>query len=219
MKSLIISGLYPCFCRELARYGYNIILSKKIEEFAEPEQLHADMQALRIKDRLFTIENCAKKAGEKYPENVLLNCLFIGNTLYGRLDSVDDTMLDYCREENIKLVNVNQGYTRCSSLQVAENAVITADKGIAKALENNGVEVLLISPGNIALKGYDYGFIGGAGFYDNGKVFFFGNIKKHPDYDKIRQFCSLYNSDIEIICQDMPLTDIGSAVVFEYIIK
>ncbi len=213
MKSLIISGLYPCFCRELARYGYNIILSKKIEEFAEPEQLHADMQALQINDRLFTLENCAKKAGEKYPENVLLNCLFIGNTLYGRLDSVDDTVLDYCREENIKLVNVNQGYTRCSSLQVAENAVITADKGIAKALENNGAEVLLISPGNIALKGYDYGFIGGAGFYDNGKVFFFGNIKNHPDYDKIRQFCSLYNSDIEILYQDMPLTDIGSAVV------
>ena len=214
MKSLIISGLYPCFCRELARYGYNIILSKKIEEFTEPEQLHADMQALRIKDRLFTLENCAKKAGERYPENVLLNCLFIGNTLCGRLDSVDDTVLDYCREENIKLVNVNQGYTKCSSLQVAENAVITADKGIANALKNNEVEVLLISPGNIELKGYDYGFIGGAGFYDNGKVYFFGNIKNHPDYDKIGQFCSCYNSNLETICQDMPLTDIGSAVIF-----
>ena len=213
MKSLIISPLYPCFCRELAEYGYDIIPSKKIEEFAEPEQLHADMQALRINDRLFTLKNCAKKAGEKYPENVLLNCLFIGNTLYGRLDSVDDTVLDYCREEDIKLVNVNQGYTKCSSLQVAENAVITADKSIEKALKNNGAEVLLISPGNIELKGFDYGFIGGAGFYNNGTVYFFGNVKKHPDYDKIKQFCDSYNSDIEILCQDMPLTDIGSAVV------
>ena len=55
MKSLIMSGLYPCFCKELAEYGYDIIPSKKIEEFAEPEQLHADMQALRINDRLFTL--------------------------------------------------------------------------------------------------------------------------------------------------------------------
>jgi hypothetical protein len=87
------------------------------------------------------------------------------------------------------------------------------EAGIEKALKNNGVEVLLISPGNIELKGFDYGFIGGAGFYNNGTVYFFGNVKKHPDYDKIKQFCDSYNSDIEILCQDMPLTDIGSAVV------
>ena len=213
MKTVLMSGLYPCFCEKLAGSGYNIILSEKIEEFSEPEQFHADMQALRVYDRLFTLKSCAKKAGEKYPENVLLNCLFIGNTLYGRLDSVDDTVLEFCREEDIKLVNVNQGYTKCSSLQAAENAVITADKGIEKALKNNGAEVLLITPGNIELKGFDYGFIGGAGFYNNGTVYFFGNVKKHPDYDKIKQFCDSYNSDIEILCQDMPLTDIGSAVV------
>ena len=212
MKSLIMSGLYPYFCKELAGFGYNIILSEKISAFAEPEQLHADMQALRINDRLFTLESCAKKAGEKYPENILLNCLYLNNTLYGKLAHIDDTVIKYCRENDIKLVNVNQGYTKCSSLIVSDNAVVTADKSIEKALKSNGAEVLLISPGSIELKGYDHGFIGGAGFYDNGSVYFFGNIKKHPDYDKIREFIITYNSKIEILCQDMPLTDIGGAV-------
>ena len=67
----------------------------------------------------------------------------------------------------------------------------------------------------IELKGYDYGFIGGAGFYDSGKVYFFGNIKNHPDYDKIKEFIKYNNSIIEIICQDMPITDIGGAVIIK----
>ena len=60
MKSLIISPLYPCFCRELAEYGYDIIPSKKIEEFAEREKLYADMQTMRNNDRLFNLKKCAK---------------------------------------------------------------------------------------------------------------------------------------------------------------
>ena len=215
MKTVLMSGLYPCFCEKLAEFGYNIILSKKVEAFPEPEQYHADMQALRINDKLFTLENCAKKAGEKYPENIQLNCLFLNNTLYGKLDFVDDTVLEYCKKNGIKTVSVNQGYTRCSSLQISENAVITADKSIEKALKNNGVEVLLINEGHIELKGYNYGFIGGAGFYDNGIVYFFGNIKNHTDYDKIKEFVERNNSNIEIVCQDMPISDIGGAVIIK----
>lgn len=213
MKTVVMSGQYPCFCDELKKLGYNIILSEKIDVFPKPEQYHADMQVLRVNDRLFTLENRAKKAGEKYPENILLNCLFLNNTLYGKLKYIDNTVLDHCKENGIKTVNVNQGYTRCSSLQTGENAVITADKSIQKALKENGAEVLLISPGHIELKGYDYGFIGGAGFYDDNTVCFFGNIKNHPDYDKIREFINEYNSEIKIICQDMPITDIGGAVI------
>ncbi len=213
MKSIIMSCLYPDFCRELKKYGYNIIPSKNISEFAKPERQHADMQALRINNKLFTLDNCVKKAGEKYPENILLNCLFINNTLYGRLDSTDKSIINYCRKNNIKLVNVNQGYTRCSTLAINNKAAITADKSIEKALKDNGAEVLLIKPGFIKLDGFDYGFIGGASFCDINKVFFFGNIEQHPDYDKIRQFCVYFNSDIEVLCKEMPLTDIGGVVI------
>ena len=171
------------------------------------------MQLLRINDRLFTIENCEKPVGERYPENIRLNCLLLGNCLYGKLSAVDTSVIDYCSENGIKLVDVNQGYTRCSTLVINENAVITADKSIEKALKNNGADVLLISPGNITLEGFDYGFIGGASFTENDTVYFFGNIKEHPDHKKIKAFCEKYNSNIEILCEEAPLTDIGGAVL------
>lgn len=213
MNDVIISDLYPCFCEELSKYGYNIIPSKKIKAFTEPEQKHADMQVLRINNSIFTLDGCVKTAGKSYPENVLLNCLYLNNKLYGKLSAVDDSVLEYCRENGIKTVNVNQGYTRCSTLVVNEKAAITADKSIEKALKNDGADVLLIKPGHIKLKGFDYGFIGGASFSDKGKIYFFGNVKKHPDYNKISEFCEKYNSKLEILCKDMPLTDIGGGVL------
>ncbi len=213
MKDVIISNLYPCFCDELAKFGYNIIPSKNISVFHKPEQNHADMQVLKIKNRVFTLDSCSKIAGRTYPENILLNCLLAGDSLYGLLDYIDDSVKRFCLENNIKLVNVRQGYTRCSALKISENAVITADKSIRNALAENGVDVLLTEPGHIELKGFDYGFIGGAGFCDRGRVFFFGNVKSHPDYEKIKQFCEDYNSKIEILCDYMPLTDIGGAVL------
>ena len=212
MKSLIISPLYPCFCRELAEYGYDIIPSKKIEEFAEPEQLHADMQALKIRDRIFTLDTCRRKPSRDYPNNVLLNCLFLGNRLYGKLSAIDETVLEYCKEQEIELVNVNQGYTRCSTLVVNDNAVITADPSIEDALRKNGVEVLRISQGQIRLEGFDYGFIGGCSGRINNTIFFFGNIREHSDYSGIKDYIMQHNSKIEILCDNMPLTDIGGFV-------
>ena len=216
MKRLIMSGLYPCFCDEAAVRGSKIILTKKIDTFHKPEQLHADMQILKIRNRLFTLDNCVNSPEQSYPKNVFLNCLFFNNRLYGKLGAVDPSVLDYCRESGIETVNVNQGYTRCSALVVGvkgKSGIITADKSIEKALKNNGEEVLLISSGNIRLEGFEYGFIGGSGFCDDGRVFFFGDVQKHPDYEKIKAFCDKNNSNIEILCESEPLTDIGGAVV------
>lgn len=213
MKNLVMSNLYPRFCEELSGFGYNIIPSRKINVFHKPEQYHADMQILKIGNKLFTLESCKKLPEKNYPGNILLNCLYLNNRLYGKLDCIDETVLQYCAENGIETVNVNQGYARCSSLVTGKNAVITADKSMKKALKINGAEVLLISPGNIVLEGFDYGFIGGASFYDNNTVFFFGDVTKHPDYQKIRSFTEENNSKIEILCKSQPLTDIGGAVI------
>lgn len=215
MKTVVMSDLYPCFCQALAEHGYQIIPTENINIFHQPEQKHVDMQLLKIRDRIFTLKDCMKKAGKSYPENVLLNCLYFRDKLYGKLSAVDSMVLSYCREQNMELVNVNQGYTRCSTLVINDNAVITADKSIEKAIKNGGAEVLLISAGNILLEGFEYGFIGGAGFRDNNTTYFFGNVKKHPDYDKIKVFCERHYSTIEILCEDKPLTDIGGAVVLD----
>lgn len=213
MKKLVMSKKYPCFCEELNKFGYEIIPTKKINTFLEPEQYHADMQILCIKNKVITLDDCIKKPGKNYPENILLNCLYHNNKLYGKLSATDSSVREYCRENNIETVNVNQGYTRCSTLVVNDKAVITADKSIEKGMKNNGAEVLLISAGNIVLEGFDYGFIGGASFSDNNTTYFFGDITKHPDYNKIKEFTSKHNSIIEILCKTQPLTDIGGAVL------
>lgn len=228
MSTFVMSDKYPCFVREIEKLGHTVISSDTVDIFPIPEQKHADMQILPIKNDIFILNECTalaekipnerlffcnKKAGKKYPENILLNFLFLNNTLYGKLSAIDKNLLDFCEENNIKTVNINQGYARCSTLVLNEKAVITSDLSIEKALKNDGVEVLLISSGNIILDGYNYGFIGGAsGKIDDNTVLFLGNVTNHPDYRRIENFCENHNISIKIICKDMPLTDIGGIV-------
>lgn len=224
MIKLIMSNQYTCFCDELSKSGYEVVHTDTISLFYKPEQKHADMQCLRIDDKYFLLNECIglkhylkslnptvilQKAGKSYPQNVLLNCLYLNNVLYGKLSAVADEVKKYCNKNNIKTVNVNQGYTRCSTLIIDEKAVITADSSIAKALENNGVEVLKICEGHIFLEDFDYGFIGGAGVKIGNTIFFFGNIKNHPDFEKINVFINKHNKIIKILCEEMTLTDIG----------
>ena len=228
MKKVIMSNLYPSFCNAVKSCGYKIINSDTVQNFHQPEQKHADMQVLRIKDTTFILNECVnlktqlknshpvvikEQSGKLYPENVRLNCLYLNGKLYGKLDAIANEVKCFCNENDIHLVNVNQGYTKCSTLVVGKNAVITSDISIYKAMCKNGVEVLLISSGQIILEGFDYGFIGGAGFYDNNTVYFFGNAELHPDYHKIKNFCENHNSKIEILSSNFPLTDIGGVVI------
>lgn len=228
MSTFVISDKYRCFIKEIENLGHTVISSDTVKVFPIPEQKHADMQILPINNDIFILNEftalvkklsnerllfCNKKAGKKYPENILLNFLFLNNTLYGKLSAIDKNLLDYCKENSIRTVNINQGYARCSTLVINNNTVITSDLSIEKALKNDGVEVLLISSGNIVLDGYNYGFIGGAGGkIDENTVAFFGNIQNHPDYILIEEFCKKHNVTIKVICKDMPLTDIGGIV-------
>ena len=213
--TVIMSGKYPELVSAMHDRGFKVIPTKRVTCFHQPEQFHADMQILRIRDRIFTLDTCRRKPSRDYPNNVLLNCLFLGNRLYGKLSAIDETVLEYCKEQEIELVNVNQGYTRCSTLVVNDNAVITADPSIEDALRKNGVEVLRISQGQIRLEGFDYGFIGGCSGRINNTIFFFGNIREHSDYSGIKDYIMEHNSKIEILCDNMPLTDIGGFVEVE----
>lgn len=228
MGTFVMSDKYPCFVKEIENLGHNVISSDRVDIFPIPEQKHADMQILPINNEIFILNECTvlaeklskerlifcnKKVGKKYPENILLNFLYLNNTLYGKLSAIDKNLLDYCEENNTRAININQGYARCSTLVLNKKAVITSDLSIEKALKKDGVEVLLISAANIVLDGYNYGFIGGAsGKIDDNTVVFFGNVEMHPDFDKINNFCIKHNISIKIICKNMPLTDIGGMV-------
>ena len=230
MSIFIMSDEYPQLCKAMQNSGHIVIPSDKILCFNQPEQRHIDMQMLKIKNNIFLLKEARslykklqvldynvilteKTATGKYPECVLLNALFLDNKLYCKEVSLDANVKDFCKENNIEIVNVNQGYTACSTAVISEKAVITADDSIYNTLTNNGIDVLKISSGYIQLKGYNYGFIGGACTQINeNSVAFFGDITLHPDYKAIKKFCTIHNIKILSLEKGRTLTDAGGAI-------
>ena len=149
-----------------------------------------------------------KELGAKYPYDVAFDTFGINGTVYGRVDSIAPEIL----EVSEKAVNVNQGYAKCSVL-LTDKCAITADCGLYKALTENGVDTLKISPGNVDLPGYGSGFIGGSSFFDpiSDTVVFFGDLSAHPDYETISAFLSEHGHK-ELFDDKIPLTDLGGAV-------
>ena len=86
--TVIMSGEYPELVSAMHDRSYKVIPTKRITCFHQPEQFHADMQVLKIRDRIFTLDTCRRKPSRDYPNNVLLNCLFLGNRLYGKLSAI-----------------------------------------------------------------------------------------------------------------------------------
>lgn len=122
-------------------------------------------------------------------------------------------------EEEMKIVGVSQGYSRCTCLPVDNNSFITSDKGLAGILENQGAAVLLIETGHILLPGYSYGFIGGCAgniYLEDGTraIVFNGNLGEHPDCERIDEFIKCRNI-IPVWFDDYPLEDIGSIFATE----
>lgn len=227
-NKIIVSAEHREITGNLQKFGYEIIASEKVNCFLSFEQKHADMQCLKIKDTYFVLKNCktlyenlenlglnvvvtTSEAKGKYPYNVLLNCVYIKDKLYCKRDSVDETVLRFCEKENIEIINVNQGYTKCSTA-IVDDKIITSDMGIFKAMTQNGVEGLLIKTGDIKLENVNYGFIGGCCFADADNVYFSGDITKHKDYKEIEKFC--HNNKKNIVClTNKELYDIGGFVV------
>lgn len=148
----------------------------------------------------------------KYPEDCSLNCVILGDRLFGKKISIEQKILDFAENHNFKIVDVNQGYTKCSALIINENAFITDDESIYKKGITEGFDCIKISKGSVKLSGFDYGFIGGCGgLIDKNRLIFFGDITDHSDYDMIKNFLNKHSCRFEYL-KDYPLTDIGGFV-------
>ena len=74
------------------------------------------------------------------------------------------------------------------------------------------MDVLLISEGNIILPGFNTGFIGGCSGKLNDTVFFNGDLSKHPNFIKIKDY--IENRGLKCLWfKGTPLTDIGSVII------
>lgn len=153
---------------------------------------------------------------DTYPSDIAYNVARVGDYAFHNAKYTDKIILEYFDRHNIKLINVNQGYSKCSICVVDENSVITSDKGIASQAYKNNFDVLLIKPGYISLPGMNYGFIGGCtGKICENTLAVCGNLINHPDYKNIENFCSKKNVDLVMLSEDTPV-DIGTLVPLYY---
>ena len=150
--------------------------------------------------------------GAEYPFDIAYNAARVGNNLFCLEKHTDEVILNYCMEHGIKIIDTKQGYAKCSVCVVAENALITSDKNIARCAERNGIDFLITDDRDILLEDFEHGFIGGASGLLPGRLLAFnGNIELHRDYKRIVDFCCGYNVEV-ISLNDGPIVDIGSII-------
>ena len=205
----------------LLEKGIQVIPLPSFTALAHSVDTHADMLFLSIDDTLFvhkdyTIDemNFSKivKIDEfisnKYPYDILFNIAVVGKNVFANTKYASKTILKYFEQNDYSIHHVSQGYAHCSTCIVTENAIITADKGIANIAQGIGIDTLLINEGHISLPPYDYGFIGGSCGATEDSIYFCGSLKYHPDGEGIRAFCQAHGKKVIELC-DAPLTDVG----------
>lgn len=154
--------------------------------------------------------------GHEYPFDAALNAILIGRLLIFSNGITADEVVAAAYDamgKDLRLISVRQGYIRCSLCAIGENAAITADRGIARALENEGFDVMLISPQGVRLDGFEYGFIGGASVtLEDDLLAFTGHLADHPDAERIERFIASHGVRT-VYLTDEPIFDIGGAVL------
>lgn len=152
-----------------------------------------------------------KKLKINYPEDIILNALNMENFFLHTLAFTDKSLLNSIH--NKKLINIKQGYSKCSTAIVSNNAVITSDKGIGSSLLNEGLDVLLLPPGDILLPGLDYGFIGGCcGLLNEFQLAFYGNLDFYLYGNDVKNFLKKHRVE-PVYLRNGKLIDRGSIFV------
>lgn len=224
------------FAMELSNCGHNVIKIPKNPKLYTAIESHPDIVLCQINDTLFIEKTTYDYISEKnpnfssilsdfkivitpdieigkYPHDVRLNLAYTGKYALHNFKHTDALLTKHLVEKDVELVQISQGYSKCSILVVDENSIITGDKGIYDQVKDK-LDCLLINQGDVLLKGMEYGFIGGASGKYLDEIWFYGDIYSHLDYDRILDFITRRGLKIKGF-SEYPLEDIGS-VVFVY---
>ena len=224
----------------LAKAGHNINFIRQ-NNYVDPRiSTHADlfMCQFGLWDEAGLFFGDPEKLGPDYPQDIIYNALCTRDFFVHMITESDPDMMEAMllwREsvthedeytEQVKIIGVSQGYSRCTCLPVDNRSFITADAGLASALESQGAVVLKIKPGSILLPGFDYGFIGGCAghiYIDHLEdpagppqraIIFNGDLSRHPDFERIVDFIRSRNIH-PVYFDNYPLEDIGSILSME----
>ena len=237
MKALIVDSRIDSKCeRALLREGFYLFKLPPDLSLGEAVRSHPDTLLFFADNEIITtVDYCDSAAyvftdireyfpkiklifsdesrSSKYPLDCIMNALKINEKIFCKADSISEAILDFARRNEYEIISTRQGYPACAVLKFEKNT-ITADRGMAKILSDNGINVCLIESGSILLPPHEYGFIGGASFVYNDKVYFFGDLMSHPDGKLIEKFIKDAGF-IPISLSDEKLVDFGGAFVLE----
>lgn len=156
------------------------------------------------------IRTVCAEYGARYPQDILLNAARVGEHLFCKPSA---TARELTMQPLLHVSPVHQGYAKCSIVPVGGNALISADVSIIAAAQRAGLETLQVCPDHITLKGYDYGFLGGATSYapygGTTDILFCGSLSLYPDGDRMRAFCKKHGFTLKD-CNDLLPIDVGT---------
>ena len=152
-----------------------------------------------------------KEPEEGYPNDCIFNCFTSSSHLICGPNPCEEIIEDALKV-GLQVLKVRQGYCACSTVCLGNDAFISSDAGIVKALKATGHDVLYVTNDGIKLTGYNNGFIGGCALCINDAVMFTGAIENHKDYNNIKAFVSNYKKTL-ISLSNSNLYDFGGFIV------
>lgn len=216
MKYIVIDSKMRKFEKEyITSLGYNLIELFSNENLYDEISSHVDIHILKIEKEMF-IEKTIKKyidnkfdfnIGEdiikNYPNDIKYNVCIMGKTAIHNFKYTEKSVKEYLTNKKYNMINVKQGYSKCSILVLNENACITGDHDIYKTLLNNNIDAIYVNDDNIKLLINDgtysnmNGFIGGAMCVIQNTLVIFGDKNNLKDIKMIEDFAKKHNLEIK----------------------
>ncbi|MGN0178347.1 MAG: DUF6873 family GME fold protein [Monoglobaceae bacterium] len=149
--------------------------------------------------------------GFTYPKNCAYNIARVGSNIICNIKYAEPKIIELYKSMGCRIINVRQGYAKCSICPISETTFITEDPGIYKTVSPlSEITVKLIPCGSVRLNGYDCGFIGGASGLCGDTAVFCGNAFKNPCLKKIAEEAKLKT----YMLSNDDLYDYGSILCF-----
>lgn len=215
MKILLDFRMKPIFLHYFQSIGMQVI--KIIGTYGMYDEIlgHPDIYCTNINGKvilasnihtdkkLSSVELYGENVESSYPKDVKYNVCVTKKYAIGNFKYVAKEVKEEIMRQNLEIISVNQGYTKCSLIALNDQSYITSDIGIKDVLEKRGLSVMYVDSSSIKLldKNGNYskmhGFIGGATFLFDNKFILFGDIDKlNVDKEAFRNFIKLNGYEI-----------------------
>jgi len=195
--------------------GYELIENRFNLNTYDEIASHPDIYYTTVGDAVFCDPNrflegfnCIKGIAEvkgNYPIDIPYNLAVVGNLAVHNFEYTDELLKMYLQKAGYTFLQVEQGYSKCSTCVLGDNECIVSDMGIARKLLDYDIDVLYVSEPDIKLlkrtnkifvdesrMSFEYsemsGFIGGAMVKLGDEVILFGDVNNLINGKKIQKF-------------------------------